>query len=256
MPTVTFAGLAAGRLWLAFDLIAAGGPLGPNDIDPDDARDRACEVTAQPNICDPPLNDPPPPPPSGAGRDPAIGAGFFGQLLVILLVVALIAGIAWMVMRWVQDGKSRTEGDDIDESDVDESVDEEVDARFVDQETPPDRWRRRAAEHRAQGDYRESIRCEYRALIGDLARAGYVDEIPGRTSGEEREQVAALAPVLGGSGPKVAEQFDIAADTFDDAWFDDGVVTASDDERFIAAQRTVMDLLPSGLAARRVGGAR
>ena len=75
---------------------------------------------------------------------------------------------------------------------------------------------------------------EYRALVGDLARAGYVDEIPGRTSGEERAQVAEIAPRLGEAGRAVSSEFDVAADTFDVAWFDDGVVTRGDDERFLA----------------------
>jgi hypothetical protein len=253
---VTIVALAAGRVWLALETVVASGPLGPTDIDPDDARDRACEVTAQPNICDPAPNAPPPPLSTSSGGSPGVGAGIFGQLLVVLLVVALIVGIAWLVMRWVKDGASLADGDDIDENDVDEPVDEEVDTRIVDHETPPDRWRRRASEHRGQGDYRESIRCEYRALIGDLARSGYVDEIPGRTSGEEREQIVHLAPELGVSGPEVSAQFDVAADTFDDAWFDDRLVSASDDERFLAAERTVLNALPSGLAARRVGGRR
>ncbi|MFT6391440.1 MAG: hypothetical protein ACJA14_000952 [Ilumatobacter sp.] len=252
---MTFAALVAGRVWLAVDAFVGTGPLGPNDIDPDDARDRACEVTAQPGICDPAPNEPPPPS-SSSGGDPGAGAGFVGQLLVGLLVVVLIAGIVWLVLRWVRDGGSATDSVDVDESDVDAVVDEEVDARVVDHETPPDRWRRRAAEHRAQGDYRESIRCEYRALVGDLARSGYVDEIPGRTSGEERGQIAALAPELGEPGSHVVEQFDIAADTFDDAWFGDGVVTASDDERFLVAERTVLGSLPRGVAARRVGAGR
>ena len=42
--------------------------------------------------------------------------------------------------------------------------------------------------------FRDAIRCRYRALVGDLARRGMIDEIPGRTSGEERVQMAAAAP--------------------------------------------------------------
>lgn len=113
---------------------------------------------------------------------------------------------------------------------------------------------RRAQEHRDRAEYRESIRCQYRALVGDLARAGFVDEIPGRTSGEERTQVAELAPRRNVAERGVVEAFSIAADTFDTAWFDDGVVVAADDERFLAAERTVLDavLAPSsGRLGRR-----
>jgi hypothetical protein len=96
----------------------------------------------------------------------------------------------------------------------------------------------------------EAVRCQYRALIGDLARSGYVDEIPGRTSGEERQQVAEIAPRLGELGRDVARQFDVAADTFDEAWFDDSEVTTGDDKRFLAAEQAVLDVVLTGVGKR------
>ncbi len=234
------------RMWLRII-----DPLGPSDIDPDDARDRACDVTSPGRICNPAEPEAPDPPDVDLDVDPGFGAGLFGQLLVALLVIALVVAIAWLAMRWFDgSGGSRDDGNDGEALDVDEAVDEVVDARIVDHETPPDRWRRLAADARSAGDHREAVRCEYRALIGDLARAGYVDEIPGRTSGEERDQVAEIAPRLGDVGRDVARQFDVAADTFDEAWFDDGVVTASDDDRFLAAERAVLDVVLSGEGKR------
>ena len=38
-------------------------PLGPIDVDPDDVRDRACDVTAPGRVCEPPTPDAPPDPP-------------------------------------------------------------------------------------------------------------------------------------------------------------------------------------------------
>lgn len=225
-------------------------PLGPTDVDPDDARDRACEVTGSGRICNPstpePSGTPPDLPNPGTG-----GAGIFGQLLVVLLVAVLLLALAWLVKRWLDGGGGRRHHDDEGETlDVDEAVDELIDARVVDHETPPDRWRRLASEARSSGDHREAVRCQYRALVGDLAGSGYVDEIPGRTSGEERDQVAEIAPLLGAVGREVARQFDIAADTFDSAWFDDAEVTAADDDRFLSAERGVLDVV---LSAKRAG---
>ncbi len=238
---------------LAAVWIRVTDPLGPSDIDPDDARDRACEVTSSGSICNP-AEPPPPEPPRDApdvDLDPGVGAGFFGQLLVALLVIGLVVAVAWLVMRWLDgSGGSADDSHDGELLDVDEAVDEMVDARIVDHETPPDRWRRLAGEARSAGDHREAVRCQYRALIGDLARAGYVDEIPGRTSGEERDQVAEIAPRLGDGGRDVARQFDVAADTFDAAWFDDDVVTSADDERFLAAERAVLDVVLTGANKR------
>lgn len=226
-------------------------PLGPTDIDPDDARDRACDVTSTGRICNPTAPEPREPSDIGDVPDPGAGAGFFGQLLVLLLVVALVVAVAWLVMRWLDgsDGSTSDDGDG-EPIDVDESIDEAVDARIVDRETPPERWRRLAAAAREAGDHREAIRCQYRGLIGDLARSGYVDEIPGRTSGEERAQVAEIAPRLGDIGRQVADSFDLAADTFDSAWFDDGNVTRVDDERFLAAERRVLDVVLAGSGRR------
>ncbi len=222
------------------------GPLGPSDIDPDDIRDVACDATATSQICNPPAPDPdtPEPPDVSDIGDPS-GLGFIGQLLVVLIVVALIVAIVWLVMRWREGQVVEDDGDDLD-GDRDEEIDEEVGARLIDVETPPERWRRQAAEHRDAGRYRDSIRCQYRALVGDLARAGYVDEIPGRTSGEERAQVRDIAPDL-------ADAFATAADTFDIAWFDDGTVTSGDDARFLSAEAAVLDV---ALAGARVRGHR
>lgn len=237
--------LLASSVWLR-----VVDPLGPSDIDPDDARDRACAVTSTNRVCNPSAPEPVDPPDV---PNPGSGAGVFGQLLVFLLVAALAVALAWLIMRWVS-GQRVVDLDDGDGdvADVDESVDEAVDARVIDHETPPDRWRRNAAAARESGDFREAIRCQYRGLVGDLARSGFVDEIPGRTSGEERSQVAEIAPRLGAVGAAVAAQFDVAADIFDQAWFDDEIVTADDDRRFMAAEHPVLDAVSSG-AGRRGG---
>mgnify|MGYP001817711639 FL=1 len=229
------------------------GPLGPSDVDPDDIRDVACDATATARTCNPPTREPdtPEPPDAPDVVDPSAGLGIVGQLLVVLLIAAIAVAVIWLVMRW-REGQVVEDGEELDDDDRDEEVGEEIGARIVDDETPPGRWRRLAAEHRAAGRYRDSIRSEYRALVGDLARAGYVDEIPGRTSGEERTQVTEIALRLGEPGLAVAEQFDLAADIFDVAWFDDGVVTRDDDERFLAAQSTVLGSVLSGVRTRGV----
>lgn len=203
-------------------------------LDPDEARDAACAVTAGSDVCEvagPSEIEPVDfdPPSVGGG-----GGGGFGIVLVVLLVAAIVAGLVWLAKAWF-DGRSEADDDDDggDLGDLDEDLDDEVAERTIDHETPPERWRRSAAEHRAAGRFRDAVRCEYRGLVGDLARAGFVDEIPGRTSGEEREQIAELAP-------HVVDDFGIAADLFDRAWFDDGEVLAADDDRFVAASTAVL----------------
>jgi Domain of unknown function (DUF4129) len=240
----------------AWNRIANGtDPLGPNDIDPDRIRDGACDATAPGSVCSPRPRDAPDLPDSNPSSAPGVGG--LANIFVLMLVVALAVALAWLAFKYFGGERLDVDADDDeDRTDIDESIDEAVDARVVDHDTPPDRWRRRAAEHRERGDFRESVRCEYRALVGDLARAGHVDEIPGRTSGEERAQVRDLAPGLGQRGPDVSAQFDVAADTFDSAWFDDGAVTRDDDQRFVAASQSVLDVMLAGAGLRRVGGRR
>lgn len=202
-------------------------------VDPDDARDAACDVTAGSDVCDPPspLEEEPvqfDPPNTSVGG----GGGGLGLVLVIILVALIVAALAWLAKAWLA-GRSLAPGDGEDIDDLDEDLDEAVAERIVDHETPPDRWRRSAAEHRDAGRFRDAIRCDYRGLVGDLARAGFVDEIPGRTSGEERVQITELAP-------HVLADFGVAADLFDEAWFNDDEVTAAHDQRFVAASSAVL----------------
>ena len=48
----------------------------------------------------------------------------------------------------------------------------------------PRDWAAEAGEHESAGRLSEAIRCHYRALIADLAAAGELEEVPGRTARE------------------------------------------------------------------------
>ena len=220
---------------------SADDPLGPVAQDPDDARDVACDLTAPDDVCSPPTPEPRDLEPPDVSTGTSTGGGF-GTLLVVLLVAALVAFLVWLVLALLRQRRAGDE-DEVDEE-LDEDLDEPVERRVVDHERPPDTWRSAAEEHRHAGRYRQAIRCEYRALVGDLARAGIVDEIPGRTSGEERVQLAELAP-------QVAPDFDAAADIFDEAWFSDHEVGSDHDQRFLAAERVVLDAVLTGATPRR-----
>ncbi len=220
---------------------APDDPFGPAGQDPDTARDIACELTVADDVCFPPEPEPFVPP-SGGGSAGSAGVGL-GNLLVVVLVIALVVAIVWLVVTILRNRVATD--DDEPEEDLDVDLDEPVERRQIDQERPPDTWRRAAADHRAAGRYRDAIRCEYRALVGDLARAGVVDEIPGRTSGEERAQLAELAPTVSG-------EFGVSADLFDEAWFSQIAVGRDDDEEFLAASRSVLDVVLAG-AGRRGG---
>ena len=231
-------------------VLTGADPLGPNDLDLDDVRDSACGATTPASVCDAPDVPAPTPTPSDPTSGGGGGLGGLGQLLLLLLVAALVVALGWIIWQFVAGRSVHGKSDEVDEDDLDE--DEELDddgPRIVDEDRPPDRWRRAAAEHRANGAFRDAVRCEYRALVGELARAGYVDEIPGRTSGEERAQVATIA----GPDADVVARFDEAADLFDVAWFDDRPINAGDDARFVELADEVREtvLAGAGTAASR-----
>jgi hypothetical protein len=214
-------------------LISAGDPLQPIDQDPDAVRDEACRlVSRDQSVCAPPDTTPPP---SGSGGTGA-NVDWLGTLLWLVLIAAVLAMVVYLVRYMLERSgrgrpkKKRDKGDD----DLDQV---EQAAVAIDRSREPTNWRAEADEHRRAGRYREAMRCRYRALVGDLARRGLIDEIPGRTTGEERTQLRQVQPDAG-------RPFTSAADLFDGAWYGHHEVDADDDDRFQSFERDVLAKTP------------
>ncbi|MCU1396085.1 MAG: hypothetical protein JWM34_4513 [Ilumatobacteraceae bacterium] len=216
------------------------GGLGPVSQSPDDVRDAACKLVEAKSVCSPPSTAPQSIPrtgtPSAGGLD-----GVFGLFLWIVLaaVVVAIAFLAYRSLAGRYRASRRGDGDD----DVDPDDDALAGTVVIDRSREPGGWRDEAERHRAEGRFRDALRCRYRALVGDLARRGLLDEIPGRTTGEERRELQVSAPAAVGS-------FREAADLFDAAWFGHATVDAADDDRFQQLDRDV--LANAGSLAHRV----
>lgn len=213
-------------------LLAAPGPVDPGVLDtvvqnPDDAREQACRIVeATPSVCRPPSTTVPTD--SSGGFD----LSFLGVLFWVLVVV----GVALLLVALVRAIAGRSPRRRHAKAAHDETVfDDEVETGFVqvDRSREPTDWRTEAEAHRRSGRYRDALRCRYRALVGDLARRGLIDEIPGRTTGEERVQLREVRPIA-------AASFDAAADLFDDAWYGHAAVDERDDDRFQALEREVL----------------
>lgn len=127
------------------------------------------------------------------------GLSSSGGLSVAGLVVAgllLVAGVVAAAL-WTA-GVSRDPG-------VDRSDTGPVGRR-------PAEWSAEAAEHEAAGEWRDALRCHYRALVAELAAQDRLEELPGRTAREYAREVADRLP-------RAAADFAEASDLFESAWY-------------------------------------
>ncbi len=211
---------SAGRALAALvDVVHAVGappddPLGPVEQDPDQIRESACRLVAADRVCSPP---------KPRSVDPPSGLGWIGSLVeavVWIVFVALVVVLVVLLVRAAMGlgglGRRRRRPRDVADPEA-----EPLGAVRIDTSREPAEWRCEADAHRTAGRFRDAVRCRYRALVGDLARAGLIDEIPGRTSGEERVQLREVVP---SAGPP----FDRVAWLFDDTWYGDRDATDDD----------------------------
>jgi hypothetical protein len=217
---------------VAASLATVPGPFGPVAQDPDAVRSTACRLVATSSECSSATATPTQLPSSTSGS----GLGIVASLLWVVLAVAVLVGL-YVVARALMNrsgGRRERENDDhVAVDGADEDLGEAVTAVAIDRSREPSQWRHEAEEHRRVGRYRDAVRCRYRALVGDLARRGVIDEVPGRTSGEERAQLGRILPAA-------YPPFDRAAGLFDGAWFGHLEVGERDDDAFIALEHDVL----------------
>lgn len=180
-----------------------GGPLPDPQQSPAEVRDAADDVLSRPEFQHEPglverattwifdrLN----------GLFSALGGGAGGQSLLGWVALALLAGVVgFFVYRLLRTVQPPTGDDDESEVSVTRS------GRRID-------WLERAADAEADGRWRLGLRCRYRALAASLTTLGVLDDIPGRTTGEHRQEVTRRAP-------EASVPFAGAAELFDRAWY-------------------------------------
>lgn len=100
-------------------------------------------------------------------------------------------------------------------------------------------WNSLAAAHRQAGEWREAVRCGYRAMVATLAERGVVDEVPGRTAREYEE-------LINRNVPGATEAFGDATDLFEAVWYGDRETGAEEEQDLRHLRETVLEA-----AARR-----
>lgn len=98
----------------------------------------------------------------------------------------------------------------------------------------PTEWRTEAAAFEAKGQWKEALRCRYRAMVADLVDSGIVPDIPGRTVGEHRFDVSV-------SVPDASAEFHGAAELFEKAWYGDLPTGESENQQFRELSERVVE---------------
>lgn len=129
----------------------------------------------------------------------ALAGGGRGSVVGLVLLVLALGAVAFFAARFAG------------------SVGGEVRARPLEADEPvrsATDWLTEAERAEGAGRWKDGVRYRYRALVAGLAQRGVVDEIPGRTAGEYRADVAQSAPA-------VAADFADVTDLFELAWYGD-----------------------------------
>lgn len=159
----------------------------------------------------------------------ALSAGDRGSIIGTVVLVAVVLAAAAVLIRYVATVRRSA------------TVPVAVDLQIG--RSPRD-WLAEAQVHAQAERWRDAVRCRYRALLAELAAAGLVDEVAGRTSGEYR---AAVAVDL----PSAAAAFDEATGVFDLAWYGHEPTSAGDVASLIQAARRTLDDAGVGRAPAR-----
>lgn len=123
------------------------------------------------------------------------GRGALVAWLILAVTVAVVAALAFRVVATVRRDRTARQADG----------GERVESQSVD-------WRAAAALHEAKGEWRDALRCRWRALVADLAGRRVVEEVDGRTAGEYLAQVRVRAPDAG-------DAFSRATSVFEASWY-------------------------------------
>ena len=147
----------------------------------------------------------------------SVGGGGRGSVIGSLVLVAVVVAVILIVVRMTRTMRR------------DPRLDPAMDVGIG---RSPREWVDEALEHERAGRWRDAVRCRYRALLADLASAGLVDEIAGRTSGEYLTAVRSDVP-------QAAEPFADVTRRFESAWYGHSDTTPDDVRAFTAAATAV-----------------
>jgi Domain of unknown function (DUF4129) len=139
-------------------------------------------------------------------------SGGWGSAFAWLVVLVCLGVVVVLVVLVVRGTPARPER--ADESPV------RIEVRRGSQD-----WTAEAERLEADGDWKAAMRCRYRALTSELVADQLVQDLPGRTSGEYRNDLSATLP-------DARDDFGAASELFERAWYGDRPTGADESVRF------------------------
>ena len=95
-------------------------------------------------------------------------------------------------------------------------------------------WERDALQFEVAGEWKDGLRCRYRALVATLIDRDMLRDVPGRTAGEFRVELAEHAP------ESAVVAFSAASELFERAWYGDVPTGPAESELFRARADEVL----------------
>lgn len=144
-----------------------------------------------------------------------------GSNIVGLLIVIAFIGLLVYVLTRLRFGLPRS---------VVDADDLEVETA---EDRPADKWRSEAEDAEATGEWKLALRARYRWLVGELFERQLLTNVPGRTPGEYRRDVARVLPAQ-------SDDFARATDLFERAWYGNEDTGRNENEQFRACAERVI----------------
>lgn len=116
--------------------------------------------------------------------------------VLIALAIGLVSFIIWLIVKRKPRAKRLKTSPEL----------------VVERDRSHSEWADEASQLEASGDWKGAIRCRYRELVAVLVQRRLVESVPGRTTGELRQDLSA-------SHPAVAREFSEATLLFELPWY-------------------------------------
>jgi len=154
------------------------------------------------------------------------GSGMGGSVFTIIswvIIIVVIGAVAYLLYRFLANQPARAE-----------PAEPELDVSTHAGRAPAD-WRSAAEECEREGRWKQALLCRYRALVGELVDASLLADIPGRTPGEYRSDLAEALP-------PGADEFGEVTNLFESAWYADRPTGPDENGRFrLLSERLVVE---------------